>query len=68
MTASGVTYDCAIEMTTGEIVAHTADCPAVRALAANGVEVATLLGCTTPLPAGTKLHACLAGRDGIVEP
>ena len=45
----------------GKAIAHRADCPQVRALAAAGQPVMTMLGCEKPLPADVPRHACLDG-------
>ena len=48
---------------TGGAIAHRADCPQVRALAAAGQPVMTMLGCEKPLPADVPRHSCLEQPD-----
>ena len=64
----GMTMDLALtEGRNGEAIAHRADCerPAragtlqVRALAAAGQPVMTMLGCEKPLPDDVPRHSCL---------
>jgi hypothetical protein len=47
----------------GKAIAHRADCPEVRALAAAGQPVMTMLGCEKPLPADVPRHSCLEQPD-----
>lgn len=54
-----MTWDYSLEESTGVVRAHRPDCPQVRALAALGEPVATLLGCASRLPADIATHACL---------
>ena len=46
------------------LVAHRADCPTVRRMAADGVFVATMLGCDGMPPADVPRHDCLNADIG----
>ncbi len=50
------------EPTPGTIIAHTPDCPEVRAQAARGLPVATLYDCKAPLPDEYARHTCLPAK------
>jgi hypothetical protein len=43
----------------GTMVAHRADCPTARQLAAEGAPVITMIGCLLPLRDEIKRHSCL---------
>lgn len=52
---------------TGELEAHTANCPYVRALAEAGEPVATLLGCER-LPDNLPHRECLSALARTIQP
>jgi hypothetical protein len=53
-------YDIALtEEQPGKVMVHRADCPDARRQAAQGLPVATMLGCEGPLPKDLPKHSCL---------
>jgi hypothetical protein len=52
-------YALGTDEATGEVVAHTKDCPEVRDQARRGLPVITMLDCRGGLPKDVKLHSCL---------
>lgn len=55
-----MTLDLALaEGPDGRPMLHAADCPAVRAAAAQGKFVATLFGCVGEPPGDIERHSCL---------
>jgi hypothetical protein len=46
-----------------KLLAHKADCPMARKLAAAGEPVMTLFQCEAPLPADIKRHTCLDDKS-----
>ena len=47
----------------GEVLAHRADCPEARKMAAAGMPVATMFGIQKPLPDDVKRHSCLEEKQ-----
>jgi hypothetical protein len=47
---------------TGEVMLHTADCPAARRMADEGHPVMTMFGCAK-VPDDYKWHSCLDRAD-----